>query len=181
MLSSIRWSKEVTAERRKKTIHLLVMKEWGLLPPDAGRRRIRTEDLWACSGEQQKRISSIIQSHPSNDHQRQRPWVIFKPDKLLKGVSVPKPLQSDLFDSNLQPSDQKSGVKMAVVTSCSGGEVNQKNQAWLGLTGRHEQVDRSEAPAHVSETRKKEELQVSDTFERLLWWLCNCLQWGIGF
>lgn len=109
------------------------------LNPDAGRSRIRTEDLWGCCGEQQKRISSIIQSHPSNGHQRQRPWVIFQPDKLLKDISVPKP-----FDSNLQPSGQKSRVKSWWSPAAPEGRFIQNknllmcspNWAWQAATGR---------------------------------------------
>lgn len=46
------------------------------------------------SREEQKRISSIIQSHPSNERQIERPQIIFKTNKLLKDEvpSARKPL-----------------------------------------------------------------------------------------
>lgn len=43
-----------------------------------------TEYQEYCSGEGHKRISSIIQSNPSNDRQIERPRIIFKTNKLLK-------------------------------------------------------------------------------------------------
>lgn len=50
-----------------------------------------TEDQEYHSRETQKRISSIIQSHPSNDRQIERPQIIFRTNKLLKD-SACKPL-----------------------------------------------------------------------------------------
>lgn len=64
------------------------------------------------STEEQKRISSIIQSHPSNDRQIERPQIIFKTNKLLKDEVPPllashfKFLRPYLFETiaNLQQS-----------------------------------------------------------------------------
>lgn len=48
-----------------------------------------TEDQEYRSGEEQKRIPSIIQSHSSNDRQIERPQIIFEMNKLLKDEEVP--------------------------------------------------------------------------------------------
>lgn len=98
-----------------------VVKERDRLSHDAGGVR-RSKRAWCWmykkwteaqeSTEEQKRISSIIQSHPSNDRQIERPQIIFKTNKLLKDEVPPllashfKFLRPYLFETiaNLQQS-----------------------------------------------------------------------------
>lgn len=56
-----------------------------------------TEDQEYRSGEEQKRIPSIIQSHSSNDRQIERPQIIFEMNKLLKDEEVPPSLLANHF------------------------------------------------------------------------------------
>lgn len=84
------------------------------------------QDQERRSREEKKRISSIIQSHPSNDRQIERPWIIFKTNKLLKN-EVPSLLASHfkfprpyLFETiaNLQQSAEIKSP-LAAGTVCS--------------------------------------------------------------
>lgn len=63
--------------------------------PDVRIYKKRTEDQERCGREEQRRISSIIQSHLSNDSQIERPRIIFKTNKLLKD-EVPSLLANHL-------------------------------------------------------------------------------------
>lgn len=96
----------------------------------------------AAAKEEQKRISSIIQSHPSNDRQIERPWIIFKTNKLLKD-EVPSQLANHfkfprpyLFETiaNLQQSAE-------IKSSSAAGAVCSAYHDWeTELTG-HQQRD----------------------------------------